>query len=185
MGLNLSKLENVRHHGSKVIARCPVCAEAGNDRKGEHLFIEPGDRFGCVVFPGTDGRKHRQRIFEMAGIKTGVQNGFKVRKPSSPVSEKKAIQKDILGRLGHIKTTHARKAGEEPMPKTQNPNEPINSVPTVPEHGRHPVVSGAEPLYLTNESEMLQGIDNESLERIDEVKRLFNGTVVSVIDRKP
>ena len=185
MGLDLPKLENVRHHGTKVIARCPACAEAGNDRKGEHLFIESGGRFGCVVFPGTDGCQHRQRIFEMTGIKTGVPNGFKIRQPSFSVSEKKAIQKDILGRLGHIQTTHARKAIDEPVLQKENRNEPINSVPAVPEHGRHPVVSGAKPLYSPNELEMLQGIDNESLERIDEVKRLFNGTVVSVVAPKP
>ena len=56
-------------------------------------------------------------------------------------------------------------------------DEPLNSVPSVPETSRH--------LYSPNELEMLNGIDAESLQRIDEVKRLFNGTVVGVIDRKP
>ncbi|HLD70030.1 MAG TPA: hypothetical protein VJA17_04615 [Candidatus Omnitrophota bacterium] len=178
MGLDLLKLEKVRHHGAKVIARCPACAETGNDRKGEHLFIEPSGRFGCVVLPGNEGQKHRQRIFELTGIKEKTQDGFKVRKPLSLIdSEKKSIQKDILGRLGHIQSTHARKAIDKPSPKKENRKELLHSVPSVPENSQH--------LYSPNELEMLQGIDAESLQRIDEVKRLFNGTVVSVVDRKP
>ena len=177
MGLDLSKLENVKEHGSKVIARCPACAETGNDRKGEHLFIEQGGRFGCVVFPGHEGHKHRQRIFELAGIKTGVPTGFKIRKPLSRSPDNKTIQKDILGRLGHVQSTHARKTFDEPIPKKENLDEPINSVPAVSENSRH--------LYSPSELEMLQGIDAESLQRIDEVKRIFNGTVVSVTDTKP
>src|SRR3989304_2119575 len=113
MAIDLSKLENVKHHGSKVIARCPACAETGNDRKGEHLFIEQSGRFGCVVFPGADGHKHRQRIFELFGIKTNVPNGFKIRKATSPTPSDQPIKKDILGRLGHVQSTHARKVIDE------------------------------------------------------------------------
>jgi hypothetical protein len=178
MGLDLSRLENVRHHGAKVIARCPACAEVENDRKGEHLFIEPGGRFGCVVFPDAEGRKHRQRIFELVGIKRTTQNGFEIRDPLSPIiSKQKVIQKDILGRLGHVNTTHARYSGNIPVPKKETRKESLNTVPAVPEDSRY--------LYSPSELEMLQEIDNESLERIDEVKRLFNGTVVSVVDQKP
>jgi len=177
MGLDFSKLEKVKYHGSKVIARCPACAEVGNDRKGDHLFIEPGCRFGCVVFSGTEGRNHRQRIFELAGIKTGVPKGFKVRNPLSPVSEKKIIRKDILGRLGHIKSTHARNELTNPLSKNKNQDAFINSVPAVPEDSQSP--------FSPDELEMLRGIDLESLKRIDEVKRLFNGTVASVTDTKP
>ncbi len=177
MGIDLSKLENVKHHGSKVIARCPACAEAGNDRKGEHLFIEPSGKFGCVVFPGTNGHKHRQRIFELAGIKTGGPSSFKIRKPSSPSSGNQPLQKDILGRLGHVQSTHARKAIDATPLIKEIPDEPLTAVPAVPKNN---------PFCFTpNELEMLQGIDAESLHRIDEVKRLFNGTVISVIDRKP
>ncbi len=176
MGLDLSKLENVRYCGTKVIARCPACAETGNDRKGEHLFIELGGRFCCVVYPGVAGRKHRQRIFELAGIKTPDAKGFLIRKPPSSDSGEKIIQKNILGRLGHMQSTHARKVIDEPSPKKEGTNEPLKSVPAVPETSRH--------LYSPNELEMLNGIDAESLQRIDEVKRLFNGTVVSVVDQK-
>ena len=99
MGLDFSKLEKVRHHGSKTIARCPACAEAGSDRKGEHLFIEPGGRFGCVVYPGPDGQKHRQRIFELTGIKEKTQDGFKVRKPLSLIDSEKKSLRSILENL--------------------------------------------------------------------------------------
>ena len=177
MAIDSSKLENVKQHGSKVIARCPACAETGNDRKGEHLFIEPSGRFGCVVFPGNDGHKHRQRIFELAGIKIGVPSGFKIRKASSLISSDNPIQKNILGRLGHIHSTHARKAIDESPLRKKIPSEPLIDVPAVPENSRH--------LYSPSELEMLQGIDAESLQRIDEVKRIFNGTVVSVTDTKP
>jgi hypothetical protein len=177
MAIDLSKLENIKQHGSKIIARCPACAETGNDRKGEHLFIEQSGRFGCVVFPGNDGHKHRQRIFELAGIKTGVPSGFKIRKPSPIASDNKPIQKDILGRLGHIQSTHARKAIDVTPPIKEIPREPLISVPAVPDDSQFS--------FTPNEQEMLRGIDAESLQRIDEVKRLFNGTVVSVIDRKP
>jgi hypothetical protein len=58
----------VHERGGKTVARCPACAEAGGDRKGEHLFLKADGRFGCVQFPGADGEAHRKRIFELAGI---------------------------------------------------------------------------------------------------------------------
>ena len=67
--LDLNKLEKVRERGGKTIARCPACAETGNDKKGEHLFIAADGKFGCVQFPGTDGEQHRTRIFALAGIR--------------------------------------------------------------------------------------------------------------------
>jgi hypothetical protein len=69
MSLDLTKLENVRTHGGKTIARCPACAEQGMDESGEHLIIQPDGRFGCVVHPGPDGKPHRQRIAKLAGAR--------------------------------------------------------------------------------------------------------------------
>ena len=66
MSFDWSKLENVRHRGVNTIARCPACAEQGNDRKGEHLFINANGQFGCVLYPGANGHKHRQRIYQLA-----------------------------------------------------------------------------------------------------------------------
>ena len=65
--LNVDRLAKVRHANGKTIAQCPACREAGNDDKGDHLFIAPDGRFGCVMFPGTDGDQHRKRIYELAG----------------------------------------------------------------------------------------------------------------------
>ncbi len=50
MGLDSSKLENIKKRGSITIARCPACAEDGGDNKGEHLFINNEGRFGCVLY---------------------------------------------------------------------------------------------------------------------------------------
>ncbi|HEY2711406.1 MAG TPA: hypothetical protein VGI60_02745 [Chthoniobacterales bacterium] len=69
--LDLSKLDKVRNKGGKTIARCPACAETGGDRKGEHLFINPNGKYGCVQFPGSDGQLHRKRIFELVGVTCG------------------------------------------------------------------------------------------------------------------
>jgi len=109
MGLDLAKLEKVRQRGPHIIARCPACAEAGGDHKGEHLFINDMGHFGCVLYPGQDGQQHRQRIFELAGTKEIAGKGFEVRRPLSISSRPSVIQEDILGHLGHFKSNHARK----------------------------------------------------------------------------
>lgn len=109
MGLDLSRLEKVRRHGPNTIARCPACAEAGGDRKGEHLFINEKGQFGCVLYPGQNGQQHRQRIFELMGAKEMPDKCFEVRKPLSTPAGPSVIQKDILGHLGQFQPTHARK----------------------------------------------------------------------------
>ncbi len=177
MAIDLSKLENIKRRGLTIIARCPACAETGNDRKGEHLFIEQNGKFGCVIFSGIDGHKHRQKIFELVGIKTAVPTGFKIRKISALSSSNQPIQKDILGRLGHVHSTHARRATDEPQIKKKIQSEPLTGVPAVPRNNQH--------LYSATELRMLLRVAAESLQRIDEAKQLFNGTVVSVLDRKP
>lgn len=135
MGLNISKLEKVRHRGLNTIARCPACAEAGGDRKGEHLLINDADQFGCVLFPGQSGQQHRQRIFELAGVKETPSKSFEVRKPLSTPAGASVIQKDILGHLGRIQSTHARKSFESHLSKKEYKvqEEPNDSVPSVPE----------------------------------------------------
>jgi len=68
MSLDVAKLEKVRElAGGIVQARCPACAEGGNDRSGEHLRIYPDGKFGCCVHP-KDG-EHRKRIWALAGRK--------------------------------------------------------------------------------------------------------------------
>ena len=80
MVLDLTKLKNVKRRGSNIIARCPACAESEGDRKGEHLFINDKGQFGCVLYPGAAGRTHRQRIFELVGVKESPGKGFAVRR---------------------------------------------------------------------------------------------------------
>lgn len=66
--IDLSKLEKPRIKGGKTIARCPACAETGNDNNADHLFINSDGKFGCVLYQGADGTEHRKRIFELVGI---------------------------------------------------------------------------------------------------------------------
>ena len=135
MGLNISKLEKVKRRGLNTIARCPACAEAEGDHKGEHLLINDTGQFGCVLFPGQNGQQHRQRIFELAGVKETTGKGFEVRKPISTPAGASVIQKDILGHLGRIPSTHARKSFENHLSEKEYKaqEEPTDSVPSVPE----------------------------------------------------
>lgn len=97
MSLDVNKLENVVElsNGAKR-ARCPACAEAGQDRTGEHLRIYPDGKFGCCVFAGN--REHRKRIFALAGIREqkAIRMRVTVPKPTVPV------QCGLLGRLGRL-----------------------------------------------------------------------------------
>ena len=66
--IDIIRLEKVKRHGIKLVARCPACAAIGGDRSGTHFFqnTESG-QFGCAAFPG-DG-EHRREIFALVGIK--------------------------------------------------------------------------------------------------------------------
>lgn len=55
----------MRHQGQRLIARCPACAEAGQDKAGDHLVIFPDGAFACVANQGD--RAHRRRIWQLAG----------------------------------------------------------------------------------------------------------------------
>lgn len=181
MGLDLTKLEKVRRRGSNTIARCPACAEAGGDRKGEHLFINDRSRFGCALYPGTDGQTHRQRIFELAGAKEMTDKNFEIKKPFSASPGPTVIQKDILGHLGHIYSTHARKNMNTPITNIDNNlREDLKETdPSVPE----PVPERQNKVTFTpKEERLLVGIDAESLDKVRMIKDIFDGTVVAVED---
>jgi hypothetical protein len=64
--LDLSRLEKVCHRDSRITARCPACAENGNDRRGNHLAIWPSGKFSCAAM--SDDAEHRRRIFALAGV---------------------------------------------------------------------------------------------------------------------
>ena len=68
MSFDVSKLVNIRELDGNILqARCPACAEGGNDRSGDHLRIYPDGRFGCCVHP--KDANHRKRIWALAGHK--------------------------------------------------------------------------------------------------------------------
>lgn len=52
-----------------MVGRCPACAAAGNDRRGDHFFLSIATgKFGCGAFPGDS--EHRREIFRLVGIKS-------------------------------------------------------------------------------------------------------------------
>ena len=65
MPIDISKLEKVKRLTTKVIARCPACAEIGRDKSGEHLIVWPNGAFACVAFMGD--KDHRRQIARLAG----------------------------------------------------------------------------------------------------------------------
>ena len=68
MSLDFSRIEKLVELGDGMRrGRCPACAEAGGDRKGQHLRIYPDGKFGCCVHPADN--EHRKRIFALAGEK--------------------------------------------------------------------------------------------------------------------
>lgn len=71
MPLDQSKLTMVREKGSgHYEARCPACAEMGQDKQGVHLKVYPDGKFACVVNAGPHGTAHRRRIFALAGLRS-------------------------------------------------------------------------------------------------------------------
>ncbi len=135
MGLDLSMLKKVKYRGSKIIAQCPACAENGHDRKGEHLFINQRGQFGCVVYPGEIGRRHRKRIFELVGKKEWKNKEFEVKK-TLPLPKKRqpVLIKDILGHLGQVNSNYARKDLKSSNITEKNKGiDPDETVPKVPD----------------------------------------------------
>jgi hypothetical protein len=117
MSLDVNKLEKVREVGNGTLqARCPACAEAGQDRKGEHLRIQPDGKFGCCVFP--QDRLHRKRIFALAG--DNQPRVIKVRVQRAKTAT--AIKDSVLGRLGRVFTS--------PAATTENKDQSIRTLRT-------------------------------------------------------
>ncbi len=123
--LDETKLNKVKHNASKVIAQCPACYEIGMDQKGDHLCIKPNGKFACVINQGPEGKQHRQRIFELVGIKdkpmSHKNDPIKIcpAQRSPPV----IIQKNILGHLGHLFPSYPRKTEE--ICNTNNVNKEV------------------------------------------------------------
>lgn len=112
MSLDVSKLEKVRDFAGGKLARCPACAEAGQDRTGEHLRIYPDGKFGCCVFP--KDREHRKRIFALAGLRE--QKAVKVRVVAR--QNEGLVKKNILGRIGQTFSGTEKSAEKTRTPRT-------------------------------------------------------------------
>ena len=106
MSLDVGKLEKVRElAGGIVQARCPACAEGGNDRSGEHLRIYPDGKFGCCVHP--KDTEHRKRIWALAGVrKPGI---FSLRLKSPPAMPAPMSVKTVLS----VRTPRTPKTNSE------------------------------------------------------------------------
>ncbi|MEI7808611.1 MAG: hypothetical protein WCJ07_09030, partial [Verrucomicrobiota bacterium] len=100
MSLDLSKLEKVRDLASGIVqARCPACAEGGNDRSGEHLRVYPDGKFGCCVHPKDSF--HRKRIWVLAGRKLHLSpvNSVSLRfKPPPAIPAAQSVKAALLAR---------------------------------------------------------------------------------------
>jgi hypothetical protein len=67
--IDVSKLENAKGRKGGTISRCPACFENGEDKTGEHLFVNADGRFGCIAFAGPAGVDHRKRIHALVGTR--------------------------------------------------------------------------------------------------------------------
>lgn len=70
--LDLSKLENIKQHGYKIIAACPACRAEHHDRAGDHLAIFAGDdgmfengKYICIKHENDSD--HSREIFALIG----------------------------------------------------------------------------------------------------------------------
>ena len=135
MSLDPGKLEKVRELGGGIIrARCPACAEADGDTKGEHLRLSPDGKYGCAANPGD--KAHRKRIHQLAKAEPAKWFPLPRREESPPIKPRQIKPKNWFGTLGTansdslpIKNTptpipkplsHARKE-KTPVPRVPKP----------------------------------------------------------------
>ena len=185
MSLNTSKLEKVYIRGDKTTARCPACAEAGHDQKGEHLLINTNGSFGCVVNPGdsADAKEHRKRIFALCGDReikpltvhpSGLGRIGRVFQTHLAV---RPVKTGLLGRLGRLFQTHPgtklTHAGGNDDRTTEKLNDFKKGVPGVLSG---PVVEPHRPLSEREWAILMRaGAENDPI--IIEALELFNPTV--------
>ncbi len=137
MSLNIQKLENVNDKSSRIIARCPACAEQGNDNKGEHLFINEQGCFSCVMYPGAAGEDHRKRIFALVGVNRGEsyfrssQKRTVIKVRAVDHSNGNVIKSNVLGHLGRVNQT-LKKHNENDIKERIYNKDFEKAVPAVP-----------------------------------------------------
>jgi len=171
MSLDITKLENVEHKGSRVIARCPACAEQDRDNNGNHLSIDEQGRFSCVVYPGETGRAHRKLIFALVGVNDGCKGTSSMRQNITikvkAVNKNTGIilKKNVLRHLGRVNQTHTRieKDNKDNIYK----KDIENGVPSVPSMEK-------EPGYTLDEMKKLTGVSEDALNAINMIKSYFS-----------
>ena len=185
MSLNISKLENIRKHSGKITARCPACAEAGHDRKGEHLVINADGSFGCVVYAGdsVDAKAHRKRIFALRGDRK--IKSLMVHSPSlgrlgrvkQSQSVGRALKTELLGRLGRLFQTHSESERGKEHSHEQVLNDCGNGVLTVPSNS---IATPHRPLSEDERVLLLRWCGTDRDPTIFEAIKLFNATIVGI-----
>lgn len=170
MSLNVNKLEKVNPRGGRINARCPACAETGNDNKGQHLLIDEQGRFSCVKYPGDSGIEHRKRIFALVGIKNGNSNTNNKKSETRELSwnkviktkkiTSKIIKSNVLGRLGRVNKTFTHTCTNNNTHSSISVNKAIKGVPAVPAIEKELKQSSVE-IRLKNFQKDVNGSDNK------------------------
>jgi hypothetical protein len=190
MSLNISKLKNVRVRGGKTIARCPACAEAGHDQKGEHLVINADDSFGCVVYPGDSG--HRKRIFALCGdrqVKPLIIHGpqetagvGRLERVNQSQSAGQPLKTGLLGRLGRVFETHVEQQREPVGVNEHNTEHQLNDCEkNVLGVLRYPKTTPNRPLTDRERVLLMRWCGTENDRIILEAMNLFNATIVGIV----
>jgi hypothetical protein len=102
MSLDTSRLENVIEREGKTIARCPACAERGQDHSGDHLAIFPDGKFWCIA---DDTPEHRSEIYRLVGIRgEPAERGpipIPIRRPECVLREPRTLRTYFSDFLAH------------------------------------------------------------------------------------
>ena len=186
MSIDISKLENVRNAGNKTVARCPACAESGQDKKGNHLIISNDGKFACVMFQGVSGHEHRKRIFRLVGIKESSKNTISVKQMSQASHDTPGVvMDDILGRIGRTFLSYPKKQEESKVDKMVRLYEEMN---TQADHAKRMRTEQAfkvqwEKLTDTDRKELVDRLLAKGLlpDVVKQALDIFEGMVVSLV----
>ena len=186
MSIDISRLENVRTIGNKTVARCPACAESGQDKKGNHLIISNDGKFACVMFQGASGHEHRKRIFRLVGIKESPKNEISVKQMSQASHDTpKVVMDDVLGRIGHHFLSYPKKREESKVDKMVRLYEEMNTEADHAKRTRNEQVFKVrwDKLAETDRKTLVNCLIDKSLlpDVVKQALDIFEGTVVSLV----
>jgi hypothetical protein len=189
MSLDMSRLENVKNKGNQTVARCPACAELGQDKKGNHLIINPDGRFACVRYPGESGREHRQIIFRLVGIREPIKKKVNIKLASQASQESLNIKmNDVLGHIGRHFQSHLKKAVNSKIDKIDELMRMYEEILFGTDHGN---IRQKEKRF-SDKWDQIKNEDREQLvdrlfeasllpEQVRQVREMFNGKIVRLI----